>query len=102
MPKVWNKRDPNCPKDAVYVGRPSKWGNPFKIGEFDGIHPQRMDRTEVVQRYRDWIYYGVPKPILEQWVKELKGKDLVCWCAPLPCHADVLLELANQEASSHG
>ena len=84
MPKVWNKRDKNCPKDAVYVGRPSKWGNPFKIGR-DG------SREEVIVKYRTWLLEDHQLPF-----KQLKGKDLVCWCAPLPCHADVLLELANK------
>lgn len=85
MPKVWNKRDPNCPKDAVYVGRPSKWGNPFVIGPHG-------TREQVVEAYRLWILRGNP---LRNDMHELRGKDLVCWCAPLPCHADVLLELAN-------
>ena len=88
-PKVWNKRNPNCPKDAVYVGRPSKWGNPFKIGR-DG------EGQEVVDCYRR--FYAAlnddARHILN--LEELRGQDLVCWCAPLPCHADVLLELANK------
>ena len=87
MPKVWNKRDKNCPKDAIYVGRPSKWGNPYKIG-IDGT------REEVIELYKKWLsnqrYLNL---------EELKGKDLVCWCKPLPCHADILLELANKETT---
>lgn len=88
-PKVWNKRDPNCPKDAVYVGRPTKWGNPFVIGQ-DGT------REEVIEKYRVYI-------LTERWfngIEELRGKDLVCWCAPKPCHADILLELANATKTS--
>lgn len=85
MPKVWNKKDKNCPKNAIYVGRPSKWGNPYKIG-IDGT------REEVIELYKKWLsnqkYLNL---------EELKGKDLVCWCKPLPCHADILLELANKE-----
>ena len=87
MPKVYNKRDKNIPVGAVYVGRPSKWGNPFKIGE-DGT------REQVIEAYRLWILRGNP---LKDKLSELKGKDLVCWCAPRPCHADVLLELANRQ-----
>ena len=86
-PRVWNKRDPNCPKDAVYVGRPSKWGNPFKVGR-DG------DRTAVIAKYRE--YLDLQRTTHELLVEELRGKDLVCWCTPLSCHADVLLELANK------
>ena len=87
MPKVYNKQDKNIPSGAVYVGRPSKWGNPFKIGE-DGT------REQVIEAYRLWILRGNP---LKDKLSELKGKDLVCWCAPKPCHADVLLELANRQ-----
>jgi hypothetical protein len=85
--KVWNKRDPNCPKDAVYVGRPTKWGNPFVIG-------RHGNREQVIEAYRLWLLRG---DSLKNDLHELRGKDLVCWCAPLPCHADVLLELANRE-----
>jgi Domain of unknown function (DUF4326) len=82
VPRVWNKRDPNVPKGAVYVGRPTKWGNPFAVGR-DG------SRAEVIQKYRWWV------GTFHEQVGELRGKHLVCWCAPLPCHADVLLEIAN-------
>lgn len=82
-PRVLNRRttydrNPRC----VYVGRPTKWGNPFEIGR-DGT------RDEVVDKYRAWLPTSGLDP------RELKGKDLVCWCAPQRCHADVLLELAN-------
>ena len=91
MPKVWNKRDPSCPKDAIYVGRPSKWGNPFTIGK-DGT------REEVLQKYRDHIdnLRHTSDLFIFDLYNEITGKDLVCWCAPKPCHADVLLEIANQ------
>lgn len=83
-PKVWNKRDPNVPADAIYVGRPTKFGNPYLIGR-DG------SRAEVIQKYTDIAIDLLAGNELE----ELRGKDLVCWCAPLPCHADILLKLAN-------
>ena len=86
MPKVLNKRNDSVPKDAVYVGRPSKWGNPFKIGR-DG------SREEVCRLYEGWVNNQITAGLLS--VEELRGKDLVCWCTPLPCHADILLELAN-------
>jgi hypothetical protein len=90
---VWNHRDKNIPAGAVYVGRPTLFGNPFKIGE-DG------DRAEVVAKYREWVLHSshpnalYTRDVLKQG--QLRGKDLVCWCAPLACHADVLMELANQ------
>ncbi len=98
MPRVLNKRHRNIPKDAVYVGRPSKWGNPFVVA---GSLPYlvKMERHRiVVDQYRAWIQ---TQPQLLACLPELKGKDLICWCFPLPCHADVLLELANREGS-HG
>ena len=88
MPKVWNKRDPNVPKDAIYIGRPSKWGNPFEIGK-DGT------RDEVIELF---IKDRVPTLHTMYDIKrELKGKDLICWCAPLACHGDYLLKVANEE-----
>lgn len=98
-PKVWNKRDPNVPEGAVYVGRPTKWGNPFVIGsKADPEDPCSFGRTrlEVVQAYRDYLRYVTSGIELGFDAKrELRGKHLVCWCAPKPCHADVLLEIAN-------
>lgn len=89
MPRVLNKRTDKIPPEAVYVGRPSKWGNPYLIGR-DGT------REEVIELYRKLITHPEGEPHLVRLAKkELKGKDLVCWCSPLPCHADVLLELAN-------
>lgn len=90
MPKVWNKRDTNVPKDAIYVGRPSKWGNPFKI-------TKERPRMETIEQYREYITYQIRVGKLD--IDELTGRDLVCWCAPLPCHADVLLGLANPDFS---
>jgi hypothetical protein len=71
----------------VYIGRPSKWGNPFKIGK-DG------SREEVIQKYRQWILDN--RTLIAQLATELKGKTLGCWCKPNTCHGDVLAELADQ------
>lgn len=75
------------PENAIYVGRPTKWGNPFKIQE--GYTGQRC-----LDLYRKHI--SVHLAVNELDLSELTGKDLACFC-PLnqPCHADVLLELAN-------
>lgn len=77
----------HCKKSKydVYIGRPSKWGNPFEIGK-DG------DRKEVIRKYRDWIL--TQEDLLNQ-LHVLKGKTLGCWCYPLRCHGDVLVELIN-------
>ena len=73
---------------GVYVGRGSKWGNPFHIG-------QHGSRQQVIARYRAWL---VQQPALMAALAELRGQDLVCYCAPLACHGHVLLELANAGA----
>ena len=86
MPKVLNKRNDPIPKGAIFVARPSKWGNPFRIGR-DGT------RGEVIAKYREWLLNN--DDLLEA-LPELEGKDLYCFCNPLPCHADVLLEMANK------
>ena len=84
-PKVFNGKL-HYPPDAVYIGRPSKWGNPFIIGR-DGT------REEVIKKFKDWLLNN-PKLIAE-CKQELRGKNLVCYCAPSKCHGDVLLEIAN-------
>ncbi len=79
--RVVNIRKEDC---DVFIGRPGKWGNPFIIGK-DG------NRQEVIEKYRKWILLeGIYK--LKD-LHELKGKRLGCYCAPLPCHGDVLIEL---------
>ena len=70
----------------IYIGRPSKWGNPFVIGK-DG------SREEVIAKYREYL---ISNESLLRGISELKGKVLGCWCHPNPCHGDVLVELANQ------
>ena len=72
----------------VYIGRPSKWGNPFKIGR-DGT------REQVIEKYRKYILSSK----LINDIHELKGKTLGCWCHPKACHGDVLAELANGDES---
>jgi hypothetical protein len=76
------------PPNTVYVGRPSKWGNPFKQGPDGNI-------DTVLFRYKQWLEGELEdRPHL---LDELKGKDLACWC-PLdkPCHADVILKFLKE------
>lgn len=86
MPAVYNKYHGVVPAGSVYIGRPSKWGNPFEIG-VDGT------REEVIAKYRDKILSNSTLIMLAK--SELKGLNLVCFCAPKPCHGDILLEIAN-------
>lgn len=85
LPKVLNKRLRQ--EDGVYIGRPSVWGNPFEIG-VDG------NRQQVIEKYQ--TYLKCNPALLERAKKELKGQNLVCWCAPLACHGDILLKVANE------
>ena len=95
MPKVLNKRTDKIPPDAVYVGRPSKWGNPMTVQQVRNLF-LNINLEEAHHRAIDWYReYIRLKPDLLGALHELRGRDLVCWCAPLPCHADILLELEN-------
>lgn len=70
----------------VYIGRPSKWGNPFEIGK-DGT------REEVILKYEKYIREN--KELLADF-SELENKVLACWCAPKKCHGDVLVDLLKE------
>lgn len=110
------------PEGAVYVGRPTKWGNPFAVTYCDGVHvPGRHWHTyrtpyrilhgtyetklaavqAAIESFRHTVFNWLGGAVRPYEIRsELRGKDLVCWC-PLdqPCHADVLLEIANGSAS---
>jgi hypothetical protein len=72
----------------VYIGRPSKWGNPYVIGPHGS-------REEVIAKCRAWI---ANRPHLLADLPSLRGKRLGCFCSPLPCHGDVLAEMADHYA----
>jgi len=88
MPRLFNKTADEIPKDAVYIGRPGPFGNPFVIGEHG-------DRAAVIAQYRAWL--PTQLALVERMKRELPGRDLVCFCAPLPCHGDVILSLVNPD-----
>lgn len=92
QPRVWNRADPMRPRDAVYVGRPTKWGNPFSIGRDN--NGDYHSRDQVIELYRKWLLAHPERVFVAR--HELRGKHLVCWCAPRPCHADILLQIANE------
>ena len=84
------------PEGAVYVGRGTKWGNPYPVGgrKEGALTIGPVTPQQCVSAYRALVWDIPPWDDLP--FDELRGKDLACWC-PLdqPCHADVLLELAN-------
>lgn len=86
-PQVLNQRTSGTPPGAVYIGRGSKWGNPFRMA-------CEADRAGVISQYETWL---TTQPDLMDALPELRGRDLVCYCAPKACHGDVLLRLANQD-----
>lgn len=79
----------NCRRsfNDVYIGRGSKWGNPYRIG-IDG------DRAEVIRKYEVWI--RGQKHLMDS-LHELDGKVLGCFCHPLPCHGHVLIKLRAEQ-----
>jgi hypothetical protein len=92
------------PEGAVYVGRPSRWGNPFVVGDLkkfvndDNPLDIRYIFTHTTEQAVKNFRWLVTQPSRAEMIRaELAGRDLACWC-PLdqPCHADVLLEVANQ------
>lgn len=75
------------PENTKYVGRPTKWGNPWKVGG-------KITPEIAVDNYRIWVQEQIENGTLNP--KELSCKNLACFC-PLdkPCHVDVLLEILN-------
>lgn len=89
------------PPNTVYVGRGSRWGNPFVVGEPVIGAASPLTAEQAVLLYREHIgFLGANEIPPEEIAAALSGKNLSCWC-PLdrPCHADVLLELANQDSN---
>ena len=97
MPRVLNYRHTHgIPDGAEYIGRAmpryglagSKWRSPFKLRN----NATADERVEVIAKYEQHL---IDSGLINQ-THELHGRDLVCWCAPKPCHGDVLLRLANK------
>jgi len=78
----------HCKKEPydIYIGRPSKWGNPYKIGR-DGT------RKECLEKYKEYV---LSNAFLMGCLHELKNKTLGCWCKPKACHGDVLIEIIKE------
>lgn len=104
------------PEGCVYVGRPTRWGNPYRVVQFpNGLWGVVRDRpggdreyidnpvetrveamASAVEWYRAYLCSAAGSVVREAACSELRGRDLACWC-PLarPCHADVLIEIVN-------
>lgn len=83
----------------VYIGRPSKWGNPYTHLKDSKTLAKYVvgSRQEAIDKYREWI---LTQPELLKDLQELKGKVLGCWCKPKECHGDVLIELIEGKEES--
>ena len=103
--QVSRKAGSRLPPNTVIVSRPSKWGNPFRVGAADphsavGM-PMSPGRAVYLFRLELESGIGAPWVVMRHAIAELRGKNLACWCAlprndePDVCHAAVLLELAN-------
>lgn len=111
MPKVFNRKFHSSAElgpDPVYVGRPSKWGNPFTHKPEGTTLAEHTvaSREESITKFEEWLLFSPEAEDLRNSIHELEGKDLICWCAPrrglkmhdsvgTQCHAQVLMRLAN-------
>lgn len=90
---------------AVNVSRPTRWGNPFKIGKryYDYLATNGVciirDHEDVIESFKVYLFNS--PSLVEAIKRELTGKNLACWC-PMnqACHADILLDIANEKPSS--
>lgn len=83
------------PPNTVYVGRPTQFGNPYRVGDNDPMLVGAKLTPESAVRMFRWYLQSRPE-LKAKVVAQLRGKNLACWCKPgAPCHADVLLEIAN-------
>jgi len=87
----------HCRKEHydVYIGRPSKWGNPFSHLEGTLAKFKVSTREEAIEAYKQWITEGEGSYLLKD-LHELDGKILGCFCSPKRCHGDILIELINK------
>ncbi len=97
MPTVWNVRDPKCPPTAIYVGRPTKWGNPHRVG-WCPVCRCTHARGAALAAYLVDLQTTPAGQALQQAMRvELRGCDVCCWCAPQRCHGHSIVEIANAE-----
>jgi hypothetical protein len=88
LPKEYKDKIVHCKRQKydVYVGRPSIFGNPFKIGK-DG------DRLEVIIKFENYFLYKInTDEQFKRAIDKLKGKVLGCYCAPKDCHARIIVD----------
>jgi len=95
MPKVYHCKNVPYDVDAVYVARPTKYGNPYSHKDGTLAKFKVETREEAIAKYEEWIR-NQPE-LIAMVKKELKGRDVSCWCFPARCHGDVLIKIANED-----
>lgn len=80
----------------VYIGRPSKWGNPFAIGSRHAGH--QITRAYAITLFRQYWEAPEQEPLRAAALVELRDKVLGCYCSPRPCHGDVIADFVNAHA----
>ncbi len=93
------KKGWKMPENTIYVGRPTKYGNPFKVGDKSpNNHNGMIDAQLAVALFEEMMKAKAECEELINYLKPLEGKNLACFCPiDTPCHADVLLKLANRQ-----
>lgn len=94
LPRVLNQRYHELPKDAVYIGRGSPYGNPFSHSGSSKTLYHVSTREEALY-FHEQMISRYSKEEIQELVSELKGKDLVCFCKPSKCHGDYLVQVVN-------
>ena len=85
-----------APAGSVRIDRRTRWGNPFRLGP-------GMERARAIREYREWLWDQVRTGAVGRAeLAELHGRTLACWCAPLPCHGEVLARAAAWAAGAAG
>lgn len=87
---ILNKKTDAIPADAIYIGRGSRWGNPFPMKNGSDV-----ERKRVIEAHRRWLWDEIKAGrVTLADLASLHGRDLVCFCAPKPCHGDTLVRAA--------
>lgn len=90
MPTIWNMRTQRVPRNAVRIDRGTPFGNPFRVAEHG--------RRQAIELFRLWLWRkrldgGRDREAIAE-IAALHGRDLACFCAPRPCHGEVLIKAA--------
>lgn len=94
-PKVIHVRDEHKYDDVEYVGRPSKYGNPFSHKDGTLAKYKVATREEAIAKFEEWV--RTQPELIAAAKKELRGRILSCWCFPAHCHAFVWWKIVNEE-----